>query len=341
MSTQPKNSEDLFPEENPYAWSPASSSSIEEFVSKYKPSIVQNDGTKPWIWVRGKDDQDARHSIEEVVAIAEASELLQKATERVEEIKNDNTIPIRSNKKTGVKSKKEVREQVQSEAAEKLKGISKKYGIVCGKWLIFAPPEKVDVIWASIAKSLVSGPLAGTAALAAKVATSPEYVTPGYQHVICVYLPDVYDKSAVTEVMQVLLRRHGVNLSGVKSDLYTLIGLDSKHLSGIPSTVWKNTMILPDSEIKEEFFSEITAAKTVEKPSDGKEIAPRKPALKKRKIESDDPFASDDDNGIKLQRMSGNREETEKRECGSSWKNQIDSTSKTEKSRTKKRKAST
>ena len=55
--------------------------------------------------------------------------------------------------------------------------------------------------------------------------------------------------------MKVLLRNHGVNLSGVKSDLYTLIGqffisdyiprvhyllppgIDSKHPSGIPSTV--------------------------------------------------------------------------------------------------------
>ena len=53
--------------------------------------------------------------------------------------------------------------------------------------------------------------------------------------------------------MKVLLRQHGLNLSGVKSDLYTIIGmmsfipfhcllislegLDSKHSSGIPSTV--------------------------------------------------------------------------------------------------------
>lgn len=59
--------------------------------------------------------------------------------------------------------------------------------------------------------------------------------------------------------MKVLLRNHGVNLSGVKSDLYTIIGqflvfegviylrslsspsgVDSKHPSGIPSTVRAN-----------------------------------------------------------------------------------------------------
>ncbi|KIM63887.1 hypothetical protein SCLCIDRAFT_87798, partial [Scleroderma citrinum Foug A] len=314
MSTELKNSEDLFPEENPYAWSPASSTSIEEFLSKYKPSMVQNDGTKPWIWVRGKNELDARlRPFEELAAISEASELLQKATERIEEIKNDSTIPIRSSKKTGAKSKKEVREQVQFEAAENLKGISKKYGYVHGKWLIFAPSNKVDAIWASVARSLISGPLAATVAISAKVATSPGHETQGYQHVICVYIPDVYDKDSVTEVMKVLLRRHGINLSGVKSDLYTLIGLDSKHPSGIPSTVWKNGAVLPDSEInglKEEYFSEIAAAKLMEKPVDEKAVAPRKPTLKKRKVVFDDPFASDDDNGTESQRRkSDGREE--------------------------------
>jgi hypothetical protein len=54
--------------------------------------------------------------------------------------------------------------------------------------------------------------------------------------------------------MKVLLRNHGATLSGVKADLYTMIGvlylldfsdrstpsllgIDSKHSSGIPSTV--------------------------------------------------------------------------------------------------------
>lgn len=37
--------------------------------------------------------------------------------------------------------------------------------------------------------------------------------------------------------MKVLLRHHGMNLSGVKSNLYTALGIDSKHASGLPSTV--------------------------------------------------------------------------------------------------------
>ncbi|KAI6125536.1 translation initiation factor eIF 4e-like domain-containing protein [Pisolithus croceorrhizus] len=298
MSIRTMASDDIFPEEYPYAWSPTGSSiNIQEFVSKYKPSMVQNDGTRPWIWVR-KELSPSDRVAEEHGATKEASELLQRVTERVEEIKNDSSIPVRSSKKTGAKSKKELREQEQANATVRLKEISQKHGYVCGKWLIFAPSDRVDAIWASVARSLSSGPLASTVASAAKVATSPEHETPGYQHVICIYVPDVYDRDNVVEVMKVLLRQHGVNLSGVKSDLYTSIGLDSKHPSGVPSTVWKNTALLPDSEIrelKEAYFAEVTSTKNVDKRTDQKrESAPRKPGHRKRKAETDDPFASDD-----------------------------------------------
>lgn len=297
MSTLTVALDDIFPEENPYAWSPTSSINIQEFVSKYKPSMVQNDGTRPWIWVR-KELSPSDRLAEECVTAKEASELLQKVTERVEEIKNDRSIPVRSSKKTGAKSKKELREQEQANATVRLKEISQKHGYGCGKWLSFAPSDRVDAIWASIANSLASGPLASTVASSAKVATSPGHETPGYQHVICIYVPDVYDRDSVVEVMKVLLRHHGVNLSGVKSDLYTSIGLDSKHPSGVPSTVWKNTALLPDSEIrelKEAYYAEVMSAKKVEQHTDqNRESAPRKPGYRKRKAETDDPFASDD-----------------------------------------------
>jgi hypothetical protein len=48
--------------------------------------------------------------------------------------------------------------------------------------------------------SLASGPLHQSYAFSAKVATSSESEIPHAQHLICVYLPDVYDKAAVTEV---------------------------------------------------------------------------------------------------------------------------------------------
>ncbi len=58
------------------------------------------------------------------------------------------------------------------------------------------------------ADSLVSGPLSATSAFLAKVATSPQNDTSNYSHLICVYMPDVYDQDKVTEVwkLRYLLR---------------------------------------------------------------------------------------------------------------------------------------
>jgi hypothetical protein len=48
--------------------------------------------------------------------------------------------------------------------------------------------------------SLVSGPLSATCAFEAKVATCPKDESSNPQHTLCLYMPDVYDKVAVTEV---------------------------------------------------------------------------------------------------------------------------------------------
>ncbi|KAI0776311.1 hypothetical protein BD413DRAFT_265147 [Trametes elegans] len=293
--------DDVLPQDYQYQWCPKSEVLLEDFLAKYKPSMVQNDGTKPWLWVRKSESPDVSGDRE--AAVAEGTELLAKTTERVQEIQNDASIPVRSNKKKGLKSKKELREEVQHEATKKLKEISKKHGFVVGKWLVFAQPDRVDALWKSIATSLVSGPLSSTGAFLAKVATSPQNETPNYSHLVCVYVPDVYDKASVTEVMKVLLRNHGLNLMGVKSDLYTAIGIDSKHPAGIPSTVWKNTALMKDTEIKalkDEYFAELNANKiavaeeTAAKKVAAGETKKPKPQLKK-KADDDNPFGSDED----------------------------------------------
>ncbi|TBU31178.1 hypothetical protein BD311DRAFT_689751 [Dichomitus squalens] len=298
-----KKDDDNISEDYPYQWTPKSEGNLQDFVGKYKPSMVQNDGTKPWLWVAKSDRPREVEDAE--AAIKEAADYLTEVTDRVQKIQNDDSIPVRANKKKGLKSKKELREEVQNEATQKLKEIAVKHGYVSGKWLIFAPPEKVDMIWISLANSLVSGPLSSTSAFLAKVATSPQNDTPNYSHLICVYMPDAYDQGSVTEIMKVLLRNHGINLMGVKTNLYTSIGLDSKHPSGVSSTVWKNTALMKDTEIKalkDEYFAELNAAKTAaveeaasKKAESGAATRPKPKPKLKEKAGADDPFASDDE----------------------------------------------
>ena len=93
--------------------------------------------------------------------------------------------------------------------------------------LAFASPDKVDAIWNRLARaysdagpagqtftplpdSLVSGPLVQTSAFLSKVSTTPKSTGQNYQHVICVYLPNVFDKGEVTKVPYARLHALGV-----------------------------------------------------------------------------------------------------------------------------------
>ncbi|KAG6902376.1 hypothetical protein C0995_000938 [Termitomyces sp. Mi166 len=284
---------------------------LEKLGHRYRVALRQ------WIWVQGSASTREDTGIQD--AIEEASALLKEVTEKVEAIKS---IPLRSNKKTGVKSKKEVREQAQAEAAEKLKEIAIRHGYVSGKWLIFASADKVDTIWTKLAsmpvvlntacyltntpmtESLVSGPLASTFAHLAKVATSPESQdSTSYQHLIF-WLVEML-KLADRKVMRTLLQNHGVSLSGVKSNLYTALGIDSKHASGLPSTTWKNAALISDAESKElrdAFFADLASNKITSEENRPQAVkgdlaaaAPSKSKPKFKKKDADDPFATDDD----------------------------------------------
>jgi hypothetical protein len=43
----------------------------------------------------------------------------------------------------------------------------------------------------------------------------------------------------VNQVLETLLSKHGLEPSAVKSDLYTLAGIDSNHPSKLRSTIWR------------------------------------------------------------------------------------------------------
>ncbi|KAK0195743.1 translation initiation factor eIF 4e-like domain-containing protein [Armillaria mellea] len=255
--------------------------------------MVRDDGTKPWLWVRLREPLEDHTVRGETAAIAQAAVVLEEATEKVQSIQNDASIPVRSNKKTGAKSKKE------QKPAEKLKEITIKNGHTCGKWLVFASSEKVDSIWSSVARSLVDGPLSQTAAFCAKVATCPADEKPNYQHVLCIYMPNAYHKDAVTEVMKVLLRHHGLNLSGVKTDLYTDLNIDSKHPSGIPSQNYAvhfsmNLHAKPKDSGPSLVPNEQEKSSATAQPDEEKPKPKLKPKAKLKKMQNDH-FVSDDD----------------------------------------------
>ncbi|KAF8608230.1 hypothetical protein BDV93DRAFT_486827 [Ceratobasidium sp. AG-I] len=299
-----------------YSWKPSSEVTLDDFLQKCKPTMVVDDGTKPWIWVRRVEHEPldaAKESDEDYhgdPAVERAKNILDEYTEKIVAIQKDDSIPVRANKKKGLRSKKEVREEVMAEATEKLKETSQESKLTCGKWLFFAQPEHIDSLFARLARDLVDGALSHTPAFLAKVATTPADVGPNHRYLVCLYLPDLYDKAAATEVLRAVCKSIGVRPNSAKADIYTLIGLDSKHPSGIKSTIWNPHDLIPDAELKaltEAYWADASkkattkGAEPASSPTAAADGAPKKQSTTKRKVEDsddDDVFASVEDSAV-------------------------------------------
>ena len=83
----------------------------------------------------------------------------------------------------------------------------------CGKWLVFAPPSKIENIWNAIATKVVEGELGCSAKVRNPKATNQVART----LVICVYVDNFQDRDDVRRVLRTLLRIKGVYVtSGFK-----------------------------------------------------------------------------------------------------------------------------
>ncbi|KAK8854765.1 hypothetical protein IAR55_003504 [Kwoniella newhampshirensis] len=227
-----------------YVWTPKSEVQIADFVKQFRPSLITDD-LAPWIWVSNKDDLENLESNSEAAALGEAMKLLEGLEKRLKDIEEDDTIPTRAKK--GVKSKKALRDEAHEEIRAGLKAISIEYKWTYGKWLLFPSHEFVDGTWSTLAQSVAKGPLKAAGVESAKVAPTPSSADEGEArpHLICLYLPDIYDIDTVRKVLEVLLTSHGLEPSSVKSDLYTVAGIDSNHPTKLRSTIWRPAEVIP------------------------------------------------------------------------------------------------
>ncbi|WVQ82309.1 hypothetical protein IAT38_004437 [Cryptococcus sp. DSM 104549] len=241
-----------------YTWTPTSGVDVYDFVKKYRPSIITDDST-PWLWVRSQESNP--EDVDYGTALSEAQTVVSNLSTRLEDIEEDDSIPTRGKK--GVKSKKAVRDEAHDEAKSKLKEISIKTKYTVGKWMFFPSRETVDSLWFNIAPSVADGPLKEAGVQGAKVSPTPSSVGEGESrpHVICLYMDDVYNLEVVRKVLSTLLTCHGAEPSSVKSDLYTMLGIDSNHPTKLRSTVWR------PNEVIEGGAEAIKALKAQYKPS--------------------------------------------------------------------------
>jgi hypothetical protein len=64
-----------------------------------------------------------------------------------------------------------------------------------------------------------------------------------FSHWFSVY-PPVWDKDVARKILEASLRHCGISLTSVKPDLYTAIGLDSKHPSKMGSSIWTSMALM-------------------------------------------------------------------------------------------------
>lgn len=110
--------------------------------------------------------------------------------------------------------------------------------------MIFPPQENVDAVWAKVARSVAIGPLHEAGVMTAKVATSQPGGDDNQVHVVVIYVDNLYDKEQATKVLVSMLEDHGLEPSASKTDLYTLLGIDSKHPSGLRSSIWRPSELI-------------------------------------------------------------------------------------------------
>ncbi len=96
---------------------------------------------------------------------------------------------------------------------------------LAGKWLIFLPPEEVDLIWRRVRDATVSGELG----MSAKVSTAkPNPDSRDSRYVIYVYTADWQDEDGVMRVREALRSLGVTDRIGYKRNLETFRGEYSK-----------------------------------------------------------------------------------------------------------------
>jgi hypothetical protein len=114
--------------------------------------------------------------------------------------------------------------------------LARTYNILCGKWMIFVPTNRVDAIWSLIARGVVDGKLRRTA----KVGTSRKGRV--QSHVICMYTTnwlDTEEREEVAKQIQKLLSHTEVKKMSYKPDLYTYLGIYGGAMEIVDSKQWK------------------------------------------------------------------------------------------------------
>ncbi|KAK6536144.1 hypothetical protein TWF281_000391 [Arthrobotrys megalospora] len=232
---------------------------LNEFLKKYKPSTNFYRGVGPWIFVKEDNSKPGYpHSKSDNYACEiKSRDLLNKTTERVESydaglVRNDGQPVSQSLPRHPF-----LLERVFKSAGDELRQLAVKYNYTCGAWFLHVPENQVDQIFSDLARSLIAGQLRRTAAHAVKVTPSGLPAIPRGIHVICVTIPDAWDRKACKEVLEILVGIHGLTPVGCKPELFVQLGYGHLHRSGIETCTFTPQDFYAKHDLSESRFRAI------------------------------------------------------------------------------------
>lgn len=114
----------------------------------------------------------------------------------------------------------------------------------------------VDATLRTLAHSLVDGPLArlaeaGVRVHSVKAGCKDQRRDGENDFLVALFYEDVWDRAGSADLARCLLRNHKLFARAAKSDLWSVLGIDSRHWSGITSSLYNYDSLLPRDEQNE------------------------------------------------------------------------------------------
>lgn len=213
---------------------------LSAFLDKYPASSTKVTETQFFVWVtvphrRPKYTEEEEKAMES--ALAKAQQELAGLKGACDKIQSDDNIPIRASKTKG-KSKAQRKKAIMDTFVEQTIPTLVEEGgrpMQSGKWLFFKSLEYVDSTFRILAESIAHGPLSKLdhpkvhtvkAALLDESRKDDDGKKPK-ETMIALYFENIWNANDARTVIECVLRHHSLFSRAAKSDLYTLLGIDS------------------------------------------------------------------------------------------------------------------
>lgn len=213
---------------------------IPDFLPPLPPSGASGDSIAPWIYAKNP------HCREHDTETGDIASFVTEGTDLLHDYENKASNLEVEHDRSGAKTKAALMRKLnplRRELGKEIFALAREKDVVCGKWMLFPTPDRVDDFWARVAGATVAGELG----IEAKVATGNNN-DPGKARVLVVYTSDYEDTEDVKRVVKKLrdlgLVKDGLKPIYYKAEAYSLLGIGSDNPYGLKASLYSSKDVL-------------------------------------------------------------------------------------------------